>query len=148
MILPTLAFVGVVTFERTLQSGIEDHGYARRIARLRAYYFDYAPELTTYLQSVEPRDRLAIQGLRGGWWQAYRTVAGMIAVITAVLTGSAAGLIAAVASGHSLTVAVAAGAPAGVITLAVLMQYQQRTWQREGAAHLRAFDEASRGQLK
>jgi threonine/homoserine/homoserine lactone efflux protein len=148
VILPTLAFVGVLTFDRTLQSGIEDHGYGRRIARLRAYYFDYAPELTTYLQSVEPRDRLAIQGLRGGWWQAYRTVAGMIAVITAVLTGSAAGLIAAVASGHSLTVAVATGAPAGVITLAVLMQYQQRTWQREGAAHLRAFDEASRGQLK
>jgi hypothetical protein len=36
VILPTLAFVAVVTFERTLQSGIEDHGYARRIARLRA----------------------------------------------------------------------------------------------------------------
>src|SRR5438876_9818372 len=37
VLLPLLAFVGVVTFERTLQSGIEDYGYARRIARLRAY---------------------------------------------------------------------------------------------------------------
>jgi hypothetical protein len=145
VILPTLAFVGVVTFERALQTGIEDHGYGRRIARLRAYYFDYAPELTTYLQSVEPRDRLAIQGLRTGWWQNYRTVAGMVAVITAVLTGSAAGLVAALASGHSLAVALAAGVPAGVITLVLLMRYQQGTWQREGAAHLHAFDEASRG---
>jgi hypothetical protein len=30
----------LVTFDRVLQSGIEDHGYAQRIARLRGYYFD------------------------------------------------------------------------------------------------------------
>jgi hypothetical protein len=35
ILLPTLAFVGLVTFDRVLQSGIEDHGYAQRIARLR-----------------------------------------------------------------------------------------------------------------
>ncbi|MFZ0971022.1 MAG: hypothetical protein WAN22_02280 [Solirubrobacteraceae bacterium] len=31
VLLPTLTFVGFVTFERALQSGIEDVGYARRI---------------------------------------------------------------------------------------------------------------------
>ena len=35
-----------MTFERALQSGVEDYGYAVRIARLRAYYFDSAPEVT------------------------------------------------------------------------------------------------------
>jgi hypothetical protein len=35
ILLPTLAVLGLVTFQRTLQSGIEDYGYARRIARLR-----------------------------------------------------------------------------------------------------------------
>src|SRR3954454_8997419 len=49
ILLPTLAFVGFVTFERVLQTGIEDRGYAQRIARLRGYYFDNAPELTPYL---------------------------------------------------------------------------------------------------
>jgi hypothetical protein len=39
-------FTGVVTFARVPQSGIEDHGYARRIALLRGYCFDQAPELT------------------------------------------------------------------------------------------------------
>jgi hypothetical protein len=34
-----------VTFERALQSGIEDKGYARRIALLRGYNFDNASEL-------------------------------------------------------------------------------------------------------
>jgi hypothetical protein len=68
----------------------------RRIARLRGYYFDNAPELTRYLLSVPPADRLRIQGLRGGRWQGFLTVAGMVGVITAVLAGSAAGLLAAV----------------------------------------------------
>jgi hypothetical protein len=45
IVLPTLSFVGLVTFERVLQSGLEDLGYARRIAQLRGYYFDNAPEL-------------------------------------------------------------------------------------------------------
>ena len=35
ILLSTLSFVGFVTFQRVLQSGIEDHGYAERIARLR-----------------------------------------------------------------------------------------------------------------
>ncbi len=34
ILLPTLAFVGLATFHRVLQSGIEDLGYARRIAHL------------------------------------------------------------------------------------------------------------------
>src|SRR5437773_2476998 len=53
VLLPLLAFVGLVSFERTLQSGIEDYGYARRIARLRDYYFDQAPELLPYLLRSE-----------------------------------------------------------------------------------------------
>src|SRR6516165_4799232 len=69
VLLSTLSFVGLVTFERVLQSGIEDHGYAERIARLRAFYFDCAPEITSYLASVPPPQRLAIQGLRTGYYQ-------------------------------------------------------------------------------
>jgi len=128
IVLSTLSFVGLVTFERVLQSGLEDHGYAERIARLRAYYFDWAPEITGYLASVPPSQRLAIQGLRAGYWQGFRTIAGMVAVVTAVLTGSAAGLIAAVAAGHS---GVAGFVTGGVVTLAVLvglMRFQSSVW--------------------
>src|SRR6516162_6076137 len=31
VLLATLSFIGFVTFERVLQSGVEDHGYAQRI---------------------------------------------------------------------------------------------------------------------
>src|ERR1039458_4881799 len=68
VLLPTLAFTGLLTFERVLQSGIEDLGYARRIALLRGYYFDEAPELIPYLLSV-PEQRqadLPLPPLRAG----------------------------------------------------------------------------------
>jgi hypothetical protein len=35
ILLPVLAFIGVVTFQRLVQSSIEDIAYAQRIARLR-----------------------------------------------------------------------------------------------------------------
>ena len=62
--------MGFVTLDRVLQSGIEELHYAERIAQLRAYYFDFAPELTHYLASVPPSRRLAILGLRSGHWPA------------------------------------------------------------------------------
>jgi hypothetical protein len=128
VLLPLLAFVGVVSFERTLQNGVEDHGYARRIARLRAYYFDEAPELLPYLLSVPATDRLAVMGILGGRWQAWRTIAGMIAVITAALAASAAGLLAAVASDHSLAAALAVAGVAFVAILWALMRIEKAAW--------------------
>jgi hypothetical protein len=136
ILLPTLAFVGLVTFDRALQSGIEDHGYTRRIARLRGYYFQYAPELVGYLLSVPPTERLRIQGLRGGRWQGFLTVAGMVGVVTAVLAGSAAGLLAAVVSGHSLVAALVAGVLVAVAVLLGLLRYQRLAWERIGTARL------------
>jgi hypothetical protein len=130
VILPTLAFVGLVTFERVMQSGIEDHRYARRIAWLRGYYFDQAPELVGYLLSVAPAQRLRVQGLGGGLWQGFLTVAGMVGVITAVLAGSAAGLLAGIVAGHSLAVALAVGAVVAIAALVALMRYQEVAWRQ------------------
>ena len=136
ILLPTLAFVGLVTFDRVLQSGIKDHGYTRRIARLRGYYFQYAPELAGHLLSVPRAEQLRMQGLRGGAWQGFLTVAGMVGVVTAVLAGSAAGLLAAVASGRSLVAALVAGVPVAIVVLVWLMRYQLSAWEQVSTARL------------
>jgi len=130
VVLPTLSFLGLVTFERVLQSGIEDHFYARRIAQLRGYYFERSRELDRYLFSVPPEGRLQMQGLPARPWQDFLTIAGMVAVITAVLAGSAVALLAAAASHHSLLWALVFGVPAAVAILAGLMRAQHRTWMR------------------
>jgi hypothetical protein len=132
ILLPTLAFVGLATFHRVLQTGIEDLAYARRIAQLRGYYFDHAPELAGYL--LNPAELLPTPGLGIGLWQQFLTVAGMVAVITAVLSGSAGGLLAAVASGHSLVAAVVAGVVVAAAALTGLMRYQSSAWIRGSAA--------------
>src|SRR5215831_18102073 len=97
VLLPTLAFVGLVTFERALQIGLEDHLLLRRIALLREYYFREAPELHQYLVSLPLSEVLTAGSLLAGrgrfsfWGQSFRTVAGMVGVITAVLAGASAG---------------------------------------------------------
>lgn len=140
VLLPTLTFIGLVTYERVLQSGIEDLMYARRIARIRDFYFAIAPELTPYLLSAVPERRLNLQGLFPsvspkasnvrGLTQGFRTVAGMVGVLTAVLAGSAVGLPAGILAGYSLTVGFSVGAAIGIGALYVLMRYQWLAWTR------------------
>lgn len=134
VLLPTLTFVGLVTFERALQTGVEDYGYARRIALLRSYYFDNAPELLSYLMSVPAAERLRAQGLQAGRWQGLRTVAGMVGVITAVLAGSSAALLCAVIFDHELTPALIVGALVAAPGLIALMRFQAAAWKRASMA--------------
>jgi hypothetical protein len=126
ILLPTLAFVGLATFHRVLQSGIEDLGYARRIAQLRGYYFDHAPEVSGYLPAAA--ESLPDPGVGIRLWQQFVTVAGMVAVITAVLCGSAAGLLAAILAGRSLVAGLIAGVVVAAAALTVLMHYQNSAW--------------------
>ena len=119
--------MGLATFHRVLQSGIEDLAYARRIAQLRDYYLDHAPELGGYL--LNPAERLPAPGLGIGLWQQFVTVAGMVAVITAVLAGSAAG-VRGRSSGHSLGAALVAGVVVAAAALTGLMRYQNSAWIR------------------
>jgi hypothetical protein len=136
VLLPTLAFVGLVTFDRVLQTGVEDFGYARRIARLRAFYFEAAPELIPYLMSVPPSERLSVQGLWGRRFQQFLSVAGMMAVITSVLAGSAVGILAAAVSDGSLAAALPSGVVAGLAALVCLMRSENAAWQRAMTARL------------
>jgi hypothetical protein len=143
ILLPTLAFVGLATFHRVLQSGNEDLAYARRIAQLREYYFDHAPELSGYL--LNPAERLPTPGMGIGLWQQFVTVAGMVAVITSVLAGAAGGLLAAVASGRSLVAAIVTGVVVAAAALTALMRYQKSAWIRGSTVSLSPGAEAGPG---
>ena len=137
VLLPTLAFVGFVTFERTLQSSIEDTEYARRIALLRGYYFGHAPEIAPYLLSDAPAERLLMQRVPGDRWQGFRTVAGMVAVITAVVAGSTAAIAAILIFDHSLAAAVIAGALVALPAMVAMIRHQDSTWERAATEPLR-----------
>jgi hypothetical protein len=137
VLLPTLAFVGLVTFERAVQSSIEDTEHALRIALLRRYYFEHAPEIAPYLLRVAPAERLLMQRVPGDRWQGYRTVAGVVAVTTAVLAGSTAALAAILIFDHSLAAAVLAGALVALPTMIAMIRHQDSAWERAAAEPLR-----------
>jgi hypothetical protein len=60
----------------------------------------------------------------------------MVGVITAVLVGSAGGLLAAAVSGHSLLAALIAGVVAAAAALTGLMRYQHSAWIRGSTTSL------------
>jgi hypothetical protein len=136
LLLPTLAFVGLVTFERALQTGLDDHMLWRRIALLREYYLSEAPELGQYLVTAPPSRVLFTGTLLTGRRQAFRTVAGMVGVVTAVLAGATAGLIAVVASDHSLAAALSSGIAVALAAIVILMRTQVSAFKRAATAPL------------
>jgi hypothetical protein len=140
VLLPTLAFVGLVTFERAVQIGLEDYLLMRRIALLREYYFREAPELQRYLVNVPLSEVLTAGSLLAGraqfGGQSLRTVAGMVGVITAVLAGATAGLVAIAASSHSLAAALISGVAVALAAMIALMRFQVRAYRRAQAGRL------------
>jgi hypothetical protein len=133
-ILLPLVFVGVVTFKRALQSGIEDALYARRINELRRFYFHWEGVLDDYLLQPVPSDDVAeVMEQAGyvarGWWQPFLTVSGMIGVINSFLIGVLAGFITRIAGGELILATWMSGA-LFVLSLIAHLRHQMQAWQR------------------
>src|SRR6266487_4332138 len=133
VLLPSLFLMGLITFERVLQSGIEDLIYARGITRIRHLYLEYAPQLRPYfILSVNDEGRQPVLnvGTHPSWWQVFLTTAGMIAVINSVLVGAFVGLLLSTLFTFSLLVCTSAGVVIFVLSLSVHQHYQWGQWRR------------------
>jgi hypothetical protein len=129
ILLPVLAFVGVVTFQRLVQSSIEDIAFAQRVARLRAFYLDVAPELEPFLLMVRGPHAEALlhhESLRPSARQLTLTTAGMVAVVNSVVIAACVGLGVGTLPIGSLGIALAAGAVVGVATLSIQRRHHRR----------------------
>jgi hypothetical protein len=129
ILLPVLAFVGVVTFRRLVQSSIEDIAYANRIALLRSFYLRVSPELEPYLVAVSgTRSAAPFDGekLAPSAWQLTLTAAGMVAVVNSVVVAACAGLVLEAAGVHSLAIPVAAGAVASAAAFSLHERHHRR----------------------
>jgi hypothetical protein len=108
ILLPVLAFIGVVTFLRLVQSSIEDIAYAHRIGLLRDFYLRLLPELEPYVVVVRSMARFEAE--RPSTRQLALTAAGMVAVVNSVVIAACAGLVLTAAGVHVLAIPVAVGA--------------------------------------
>jgi hypothetical protein len=124
--LPTLSFLGVVTYMRLVELGSEDILYGRAINRIRSHYLELAgPEARLFMMKTND-DALGVltnMGLRITPLQLYLTNSFAIGVVTAVLGGSTVALAVGVATGAPLGVDVAVGALVAVGSVVALMRW-------------------------
>jgi hypothetical protein len=132
VIIPTLAFMGLITFERVLQSGSTDIIYARGVNRIRYLYLEYAPQLQPYFILSAHDDRgetMSHEEMSTSWVQVFFNTAGMIAVINSVLIGSFVGLLLAMFS-LPLWFCTSAGVVAFLVSVVIHQRYQWSQWMR------------------
>ena len=128
VVLPTLFFMGLITFERVLQSGSADFIYARGINRIRHLYLEYAPQMQPYLILSAHDDReetLGQEAMHTSWLQVFLSTAGMIAVINSVLVGSFVGLLFAALP---LWISTSVGVVTFLVSVAIHQRYQWQQW--------------------
>jgi hypothetical protein len=131
VLLPALFFIGVVTFDRVLQSSIEDGVLAMRINRLRRFYLDFGPGLGNYLATPVPEDdpeaAMRQHRVKGGRWQTLLTIAGMVSVINSVIVGVLCALIAGRFI-HTLWVPIVIGVIVFLVSALTHQRHHIRVW--------------------
>jgi hypothetical protein len=125
ILLPVLAFVGLSTFRRLVQSSIEEIAYAHRIGLLRGFYLRLAPELEPYVVVV-PGKSFDEEKLSPGTWQLMLTAAGMVAVVNSVVMAAFVGLLLEATGVHWLAVPLACGTAVGAGAFALHERHHRR----------------------
>jgi hypothetical protein len=134
VLLPMLLFIGLASFERLLQLGIENIRCVVAINRIRHYYLEVAPELRAHF-TLSPNDDTqgvltSLGSLRGNVrpWDIFVTNAGMVAVVNGIIGGVVAALIA-----WQLRLGMVATAVIGILVglalLAALVAYLASSWR-------------------
>ena len=132
VVLPTLFFMGLITFQRVMQSGLADVTYSRGINRIRHLYLEYAPEMQPYfiLGSYDDEEEtLRQESMLPTWVQSFLGMASMVAIINSVLAGSFLGILF-ILFALPLWACIAAGGIGFLVCVVLQQTYQQRQWVR------------------
>ena len=127
ILLPSLIFLGLVTFIRVNQTGIEDMISSRGINRIRHYYTEVAPLVENYFILSTHDDMLGyLQNLGGqaSIFQQFVSTAGLVSVINSILTAVFVGLLTFSLFNASLLVCLTAGVVVFAASVTLYMRYQ------------------------
>jgi hypothetical protein len=128
-VLPTLYVLGVFSFVRIVECGVEDYRYGVAINRIRNYYKQVAgDQAKLFLLSGHDDGRgvFANAGVPPEGRKQYFTFATVVAVVNSVVGGAAIAIALGAIAGSSLGVAAATGGVAAIISLAALLRYADR----------------------
>jgi hypothetical protein len=137
VLLPTLFFLGLVTFERTMELAVESVIYAVGMSRIRHFFVEMVPQAercfvgsihddlsTTMAPTVFGRP---VSPVSLGW-QSLLTVTGAIAMVNSIIAGSFAGLLVRVFRVESLALSMGVGIAVFVVSVWLHRRHQIARW--------------------
>ena len=128
-ILPVVFFLGVVTYYRNVQTGVEDVLCAQAMARIRGFFSEIDPSRAELFRDVVMRQ----VGIRGGglfgalWWQQFLSAAATIAIVNAVVGGVFIALVTTYALNQGLPLGIAVGSGAAIVIGIAFLRHQWGT---------------------
>src|SRR3954451_15400366 len=134
-VLPTLYILGLFTFVRTIENGVEDLMMGRAINRIRNYYLEIAGEQARYFMLSGHDDAMGVMknmGVSLERRQQYFTTGTMIAVINSVVGGAAVAIAIGAITDAPLGICTAAGGVVAAISLVRLMRIENRMYHEMG----------------
>jgi hypothetical protein len=133
--LPTLYILGLFTFIRTVENGVEDMMLGRAINRIRNYYLQLAGEerrLFMLSGHDDPRGVMKNMGVSLERRQQFFTTGSMIAVINSVVGGAAVAIGVGAVTGASLGISAGAGGLAAIVSLMRMLRIENRMYHEMG----------------
>ena len=135
VLFPSLIFLGFVTFDRVLQTALEDWIYAAEINRIRHYYAELAPEMKRYFIESTHDDApgvLQAIGIKPKTWQYFLTGSGMVGVINSILVGVFTGIVLMFGVSQHIYVTVSIGAVVFAVSVWLHYKHQIRRFTEVG----------------
>jgi hypothetical protein len=136
VLLPTLFFLGLVTFERAMQLGVEDYIYAVGMSRIRHFYVEMVPQAEKYFVGSIHDDFATtmaptVFGMPATLGrQSLLTVPGAIAMVNSAIVGSFAGLMVRAFIGETLVLSVGVGIAVFVVSVFLQWRHQMERWDQ------------------
>jgi hypothetical protein len=134
-IMPVVFFLGVATYYRLLETGVEDVIYARAISKIRDFFSGIDPAHGAFFHASAV-DQVGLRNL-GMWrlrWQQFLSAAATIAIVNSVVGGVFFALTLAYLAKPPPAVSIAAGAGATILFAVAFLVHQWRTWMKVAAA--------------
>jgi hypothetical protein len=136
VLLPTLFFLGLVTFERAMELGVEDYIYAVGMSRIRHFYVELVPQAERYfVGSIHDDFSTTLAPTVFGMpvtlaWQSLLTMPGAIAMVNSVILGSFASLLVRAVVVESLALSVGVGIAVFVVSVLLHRRHQITRWRQ------------------
>lgn len=131
LLLPALFIIGLFTFMRVLQSGVEDYLYARGMNRIRHYFLETAPHAKDYLILSAHDDGIGTMrnmGIKSSPIQLMLTTASMVSFVNSILLGVFTGLSLYLVFNWTIFYCILPGIFIFILGVVIHYWYQKRKW--------------------